>query len=120
MLLLAGSTIVAGCYNDKADALYPSTGSTTCDTTTVTFATQVLPIMVANCAISGCHDASSVQGGYDLSSYNGVKQSVDNQRLLGSINWENGYQAMPQNTVKLTQCDINKITRWVNTGALNN
>lgn len=113
-----GLIALAGCYNDKADKLYPTT--TTCDTTTVTFATDVMPVMQQKCATSGCHDASTKAYGYNLSTYQGVKICVDDARLIGAIRQQSGFKAMPQGASKLDDCTINKIARWVNLGALNN
>jgi hypothetical protein len=36
------------------------------------------------------------------------------------MNQTAGFKAMPQGGNKLDQCDINKIQKWVNAGALNN
>ena len=116
--LLAGILWLGGCYNDKADQLYvtPYNCSTICDTSNVTFKGSIAPILSQNCSISGCHDASTKGGGYDYSSYNGVVTTITSGRLLGAINHASGYFPMPQNTAKLSSCDINKITAWVNKG----
>lgn len=113
-----GVIALSGCYNDKADQLYPAT--TGCDTTTATFLTDVMPVMQQKCATSGCHDAATKSYGYDLSTYTGVKICVDDNRLLGAIRQESGYKAMPQGMSKLDDCTIKKIARWVNLGAQNN
>lgn len=108
-----------GCYNDKADQLYPKVNTGGCDTTTVTF-TDIKPIFTNSCALSGCHDAATPSNGYNFATYDGAKMSVDNGRLLGSIRHESSFSIMPKGLAKLDDCAINKITRWVNLGALNN
>lgn len=115
--LFAAATIVffAGCYNDKADQLYPS--AVTCDTTNVTFTADILPIMTKSCATTNCHDAESQMGNYDLTGYAGLKQMVTNGKLMPSIRHESGADFMPKDLPKLADCDINKIARWVNLGA---
>jgi hypothetical protein len=125
IMLIAGlSIVIAGCYNDKADKLYPSAATVTCDTTAITFTHDIVPILNASCAISGCHDAAGAvsSGGYNFSAYTDMhRAAVDPSNiLLGDVNWESGHNAMPKGLAKLSACDINKITRWVNLGALNN
>lgn len=114
-----GILALAGCYNDKADQLYPS-NTTGCDTTNVSFTTDILPTLQQKCATSGCHDATTLQSGYDFSKYGGAKLAVDNNKLLGVIRWESGFSQMPKAMPKLDDCTIAKITRWKNQGANNN
>ncbi len=112
-------SLAGSCYYDKADLLYPD-GKIPCDTTApAKFSTDVLPVMNANCN-SGCHNTASASGGVILDTYNGVKSFVNNGRLMGSINHENGFSAMPQGGNKLNVCTIAKIQQWINAGALNN
>lgn len=117
--VFACALIFTGCYYDKYDKLYPS-ATTTCDTTTVTFTADILPIMNAKCATAGCHDSQTKQNGYDMGTYAGVKMVVDDGKLVGCIRWDNGFLPMPQGMTKVDDCSINKIVRWVNQGALNN
>lgn len=112
--------ILAGCYNDKQDKLYPLSTSIVCDTTNVTFGKDVLPILTKNCITSGCHDATA-SGGYDLRSFDGASAAVANDnQLVKSVTHDPSVVPMPQNLPKLSDCDINKIVRWVNLGAQNN
>ena len=116
---------IAGCYNDKADQLYPEPtttggGGNTCDTASISYATTIQPILTQYCALAGCHDATTPSFGYDFTAYAGAKLASDNARLLGAINQLSGYQPMPKNLTKLNECNINKITAWVNQGTLNN
>lgn len=108
----------AGCYNDKADKLYPSPGVVVCDTTNVTYAHDIKPIFDAKCSIVGCHDAATNAGGYNFSTQSGIQTPALNGKIVNSINWINS--PMPKNLPKLPQCEIDKITRWANQGALNN
>lgn len=89
----------------------------TCDTSNVTFSKSVLPII--NNACLGCHNNSLASGGYNFSTYTGVKASVTAGRLMGSINYTPGFSGMPQGA-KLSACHINTIRKWVDAGALNN
>lgn len=116
--------ILAGCYNDKADQLYPEPtttgGGNTCDTTTMSYNDDIKPIISQYCTDPNCHVGGGTTGSYLLNTYDGLKLTVTNNRLLGAINQDNGFVAMPQGMSKLSDCNINKITAWINQGALNN
>lgn len=89
-----------------------------CDTANVTFAVSIKPIITNKC--QGCHSSSSAGGGYDLSTYAGIKTVVDNGKLWGSVNFLSGYSAMPKGGTKLSTCELAKIKKWMNAGAPNN
>ncbi|MCC6185923.1 MAG: hypothetical protein IT256_02090 [Chitinophagaceae bacterium] len=107
------TAINASCYKDNKESMYPSTGI--CDTTAVTFGNDIKSIINNSCATSGCHNASAA-GGYNLTSYAGVKTMVDNNVFLTVI--ESG--SMPKNASKLDDCSINKVRSWISKGALDN
>lgn len=109
---------MASCYNDSYEELYPSMGG--CSTTDMSYATDIAPIMNQYCATASCHNSSVKAGGYDFTTHAGVTVAINNSRLLGAINQEQGFSAMPQGMAKLSDCDISKITSWVNAGAPNN
>jgi len=113
--------VMAGCYNDKGDQLYVAPLTTTCDTSSVSYAKDIAPIFTTSCNIAGgCHDAAGkATSGYDFTSYAGI-QTIASGLLLNDINWAAGYNAMPKNLSKLSTCNINKITAWVNKGKPNN
>ena len=92
-------------------------GGGACDTTNVTYAGTVVPIMQSNC--TGCHSGSVLSGGVDLGSYNAVYNQAVNGNLKGAINGYSGYTQMPLGG-SLSECDIDKINFWINDGAPNN
>ena len=117
-------TIFAGCYNDKADKLYPMP-VTTCDTTIVSYRSNVEPIIMTYCAINGgCHNAAgdAVTGNRDYTNFSTLQSNATAALMIDDItgNPQRGDNAMPLNLSPLSQCDINIITRWVNEGAPNN
>jgi hypothetical protein len=103
----------SSCYKDNKASMYPS--SATCDTTTVTWTSDIQPLVNNSCATSGCHDASGA-GGYALNNYAGVKTMVDNQRFITVM--VNG--TMPRGGATMDACSINKVRAWINRGALQN
>ena len=89
-----------------------------CDTSLFTYSGAVAPIMNTYC--KGCHNAASLSGGVDLSTYNGVRTTALNGSLAGSINHSAGYTAMPQGGNKLQSCQIIQIEKWIQAGVANN
>lgn len=110
-LVFIGSQM--SCYKDNKETMYPSGA---CDTSSITWTNNIKSIVNNSCASSGCHDAATAAGGYALNTYSGVKSMTDNNRFLAVI--ESG--SMPKNAAKLDACTINKVRRWINTGALEN
>ncbi len=118
--------LVASCNNDNYSIFHPVTppSSATCDSSgTISYATSVAPVMALSCATSGCHDAASMQGGVVLSTYIGVHKANQNGLLIPAIK-HNTPNAAPTNWMPLTgsldPCDVAKIVKWANNGALNN
>lgn len=118
LIIPLGLLLFASCYNDKEDELYPkpSGSGNTCDTANLSFATHIRPIINTSCAGAGCHDAVTKSFGHDLSSYNGVVTAVNSGRLLGAIRHDANFQPMPKGLPKLGNCEISKISAWVNQG----
>lgn len=116
------STSIQSCYYDSEEELYGLPSSTTCDSTAGKFATNVFPIMSAQCATSGCHNAVTASAGANFSNYATIKSYITNSKdfLLGSIKHTSGFSAMPKDGSKLATCDISKIESWINAGMPNN
>ena len=91
---------------------------TVCDTTNVFYSGTIAPMLKFYC--TGCHSGSNPQGNLDLTTYANVKEVVDDNSLLGTIEWMNGFNKMPKNGSKLTNCNILKIKKWIAVGAPNN
>jgi hypothetical protein len=105
-----------GCYYDKEEILYPSTG---CDTAIVTYSGSVAPILSASC-INGCHSGGAPSGGISLAAYADVKAQVNNGKLWGAVSYATGYSPMPKNSSRLSNCSLTKIKKWIDAGAPNN
>lgn len=92
---------------------------TSCDTSgDMKFISNIVPILQANC--TGCHSPSNLGGGIDLTNYSGVNAVATNGSLMGAINHNTGFSAMPKNGSKLNECNIYKIQKWITNGAQNN
>jgi hypothetical protein len=102
-----------GAYNFEC-----SDANQVCDTLSMSYIVDVLPILTANCI--GCHSGSNPEGGLDFSNYSNIKSEIDKGKFMGSIEHSYGYVTMPYNSAKLAPCKISKIRHWVNEGALDN
>ncbi|MEN9951592.1 MAG: hypothetical protein RLY85_2344 [Bacteroidota bacterium] len=117
LILIAITVFSASCFYDKADLVYPV--ASTCDTTAVKYSTTIAPVLTASC--NGCHGGTAAAGaGIVLDNYNSVKTWVTNGKLLNSMLQNGKASAMPKGGGKLDNCTLNKISSWINQGALNN
>lgn len=84
-----------------------------CDTTNVTYATKIKPLLDLKC--KGCHNASLSSGGVNLSTYAAAVGVAQAGTLLGSVKHQAPYKSMPQGGQKLPTCEIDMISIWINT-----
>jgi mono/diheme cytochrome c family protein len=113
--------VFSSCYYDKKDQIYPQVTNTACDTTNVTYAAVVAPIIASNC--SGCHastNANKSGAGIVLDNYTSLKPYVTNNMLLNSILQNGTVVPMPLNMPKIDACSIKKVATWISKGAINN
>jgi len=103
---------MTGCYYDKEEELYPFAS---CDTSAVTWSGTISPMLLTNCAISGCHVAGGTGPG-DLTAYTNVKTAVDNGRLRQEVVVR---RTMPPSG-SMSPCDREKIDTWIKNGAPEN
>ena len=96
-----------------------------CDTVNVTYTATIKPLLQNSC--TGCHNASSAGGGYNLTNYAndasgnmGVQSSALNGSLSGSVNQNGSFSNMPKGGSKLPQCKLDQVRIWVDAGAPNN
>ncbi len=108
---------LSSCYYDKEALLYPN--QTTCTVpTVVSFNTHVVPILQRECV--GCHSAAIANGNIRLDNYAVTFASIANNKLYGSISWTGGISPMPKGGAKISQCNIDIIKKWIDSGAPNN
>ena len=95
-----------------------------CDTTNtvISYSIHIAPILVSSCGANNnsCHSSNSTTQVL-LDFWAGANYCASTGKLKGSVTWDGTAINMPKNsTNKIASCDINKIIRWVNTGAPNN
>lgn len=108
--------ILSSCYYDNAEDLYPQPSE--CDTTNVTFTTDVYPVISNNCI--GCHNSAFASGNVNLETYDNIVAAANNGSLMGAIKHESGWSPMPKNGNQLDDCTIKKLDAWINNGTPNN
>ena len=122
-LTLAVSISLTSCYYDTEEELYPDSGTVVCDTTSVSYTTDIVPIMNSKCSYSGCHAGANAAAGIPLETYAGVKEylDADKARFISSIIWDGSASNMPKGaSTKMIDCNINTIRAWINAGYPNN
>jgi hypothetical protein len=95
-----------------------------CDPDTVYFGNTILPLLVSNCGMSGCHDEGSHREGIVLTDYYSiinsdvVKPGRPNQSDLVEVLTASGEKLMPPSPYSaLTTAQINSIRTWIDQGA---
>jgi hypothetical protein len=101
---------VISCTNDKGEA--PTLGCTP-----MSYTADIMPIVTAKCATTGCH-VSGGTGTGDFTTYAGFKAKVDGGQLNNRL-----YIAKdmpPGGSPQLSQEELDKIKCWMEQGAQNN
>jgi hypothetical protein len=116
MILSAGAFAVSqGCTKASADKIAPP-----CDTTNVSYSSQVVPIMEQYCYSCHGNENTGGSGGINLNTYASLGFYAGNGFLVGNITYAHGYVGMPFGKPPVPACEINTIVAWVNQGAKNN
>lgn len=123
-------TLSYACKKETEDPPQPPVSEECADVNSA-FNSQVFPLLVNNCANSGCHSNASASAGLRFTDYNNIKQSIefDQQGFLNSINFAGSDSTvwMPRSIAdapatidnKLNQADIDKIECWIERGMPN-
>jgi hypothetical protein len=114
VIFLLLSFILFSCAYHNEEELYGNEEINPCDTVTVTYTLDVLPVLQSTCY--PCHNQSAASGGIILEGYNQTKAIATSGRLLGAISHAPGFSPMPKDGAKLPSCDITKISRWIEAG----
>ncbi|MEZ4827729.1 MAG: hypothetical protein R3C61_15815 [Bacteroidia bacterium] len=123
---------IGGGPGDSLDTVSNPVDTTTqnihlCDPDTVYFERDILPILISNCAKSGCHDATTAKDGVMLTNYQSVVQtgeitpfSPGESDLYKAITETDIEDIMPPlpNTA-LSADEIGLISKWISQGAKN-
>lgn len=111
LVLLVSVILIPSCNDDEPDE------PDVCVTTGLTYDNYANAFLASNCATSGCHDADG-QGGTigSFDTYEGTKAWFDMGRVKGAINHQDGFSNMPKGEEKLSDCDIDRLSAWIDAG----
>lgn len=117
ILSISTAFLLSGCYYDNFKELHPEgalpNSTSGCDTiNAISYSAQIVPIM--NLACTGCHN--SFGSAHDMTTHAAVQVDA----LAGTLYNDVNTGSMPQGGSKLSDCDIAKIKKWVDAGALDN
>lgn len=102
--------------NGGGGPIYGSSGDTVKDS--ICFNEEILPLFISNCAIPGCHNASSLNT-IKLTNYNQIVGRKND--IVDKITKTNNNDRMPPPPYNpLSQTQINLIKKWIAEGAKNN
>jgi len=117
--LIVASLVLVSCKHDIPLDLN-GTVSQNCDPDTVYFGNTILPLLLSNCAMSGCHDG----GDLDLRNYVSlmnsgiVKPGRPSTSKLIRVITGGGEELMPPSPYSaLTTVQINSLRTWIDQGA---
>lgn len=122
LILMSASVLLwSGCYKDKTVIF--DTGEEI--TRTVSFSTDIIPLLNSSCNISGCHNAGGISP--DLSSVNAYNSlSAGNYFNTGNpasselYLWMTGKKGVPMPTTGINKDYNALILAWIKQGAQNN
>ena len=110
---------IVSCKKDKA-AKVSDAGTTTtttaspCDSINTDFTTQIQPVFMSSCAVSGCHNSTSNASGYTFETY--AQISSNSSIAMATIKYVNGFSPMPKFSAKLPDSTIQKLDCWIDKG----
>ena len=128
LFLILTAIWFSGCKHDVyIDPDKPPTASNQCNADTVYFQNTILPLLVSNCATSGCHDKGTHKEGVILTDYSSVINSniislsdPTNSKLYKVLR-EGGEDRMPLSpSAPFTAEQQSLVLKWIEQGALNN
>ncbi len=114
LLFVVSLLLVTACYYDNEQDLYQISASS-CDTTAVSYKTDIEPILQGNCSITGCHVAGGSGPGI-FTNHAGVMEKVNNGTFRTRVL---DRKDMPPGA-PLTDCQLKLIRAWLDAGSPNN
>jgi len=105
--------IAQGAKNNACDE---TTGE--CLSSNMSYVSDIMPILQNHCM--GCHQGTSAPAELNFQNFSNLQAAALNGRIKGAINHQTGFSAMPKNGNKLNDCQIDKISSWIDAGAPNN
>lgn len=132
--IIAGVLLIVACKHDPfappalpGNNPVPGGNSPSVTNDSVSFQTEILPILQSNCAMSGCHAQNNPQKNVRLNTYANVMNSdviepgrPDKSELVEMIEETDEDKRMPPPpSPRLSQAQISLIRKWISEGARN-
>jgi len=117
IILILSVAMIAGCYYDNEERLYPVL-PTSCNLTNVTYSATIQPLLQFACY--SCHSNANYAKkglGYKLENYDDVVTNIS--KILVSVQLTNSPLLMPLGG-KLSDCEISQLKKWSDNGTPNN
>lgn len=105
--------LLAGCTFDDEETLFkdivcPEIGEP------VSYSDFIKPLLAKRCVT--CHNSMLPSGNVNLETHARLKVYIEDGRFSGSIRHLPGFNPMPQGDSKLSDCDLEKIENWIDSG----
>lgn len=131
LTIFAGGLIFAfsSCRHNPLINLTDPTVTDNCDPDTVYFVNDISPLIISNCAKSGCHNGSGgEEEAKDLSSYDAIMNSnyvkpfhSESSKMIEAVTTGGGEDRMPPYPASpLSSDQISMLKKWIDQGARNN
>lgn len=89
-----------------------------CDTTNVTYAGTIVPLVQQRCL--GCHSGGSPSGDLNFDNWLTLNAVADDGRLRWAVTHDPQGVPMPPSAPQLPPCEVRKFILWIEAGAPNN
>ncbi len=119
---------ISGCKHDPY--INPDSSpsiSNNCDADTVYFQNVILPLLVTNCATSGCHDKNTHKEGVILTDYSSIISTgginitnPSDSKIYRQLNKTDDDRMPPPPANAFTESQKNSLLTWIEQGAKNN
>ena len=110
--------LIASWIDQGAKNITCETSGSTNSTQVASYSKHLVPIFDYYC--TGCHNSTTQSGNINLTGYANVQALAKNGKLYGAITHASGYQPMPSSSLKLSDCQIGLVKKWIDSGMLNN
>jgi hypothetical protein len=122
-IFISLTVLIFSCKKSSEDIL---SAGVTCDTVSVSYSGDVIPILQQNCY--SCHGTGNTagSGGILLEGYSNIVTYATNGELPGDVSSPSGssggpgHIGMPYGGPMLPSCELNKIVAWVHQGSADN
>jgi len=113
LVAILGSTLLFAACGDDEEMMDPMD---TCETADLTYTNFAASLINGSCAVVGCHGEGTTST-FPMNDYTTTNAAVGFGRILGAVNHSPGFSPMPKGGAKLSDCNIDKLTAWINDGA---